>query len=93
MEQWNDGILGPFVFHLVEKYYGSWNKQTMDPKNLDPDTEVMRFLPLFHCSIIPCKRHKTIDVKRCMISIYYRNSETCQGGGMHLISLYCPYPR
>jgi hypothetical protein len=53
MEQWNDGILGPFVFHLVEKYYGSWNKQTMDPKNHDPDIEVMRFLPLFHCSIIP----------------------------------------
>jgi len=43
MEQWNDGILGPLVFHLVEKYYGSWNKQTMDRKNLDPDTEVMRF--------------------------------------------------
>ena len=43
MEQWNDGILGPFVFHLVEKQYGSWDKQTMDRKNLDPNTEVMSF--------------------------------------------------
>jgi hypothetical protein len=27
-------------------------------------------------SIIPCRRHKTSIVKSCMISIYYRNSET-----------------
>jgi hypothetical protein len=27
-----NGILGPFVFHLVEKQYGSWDKQTMDQK-------------------------------------------------------------
>jgi hypothetical protein len=32
--------------------------------------------PLFQHSIIPCRRHKTTDVKRCMISIYYRSSET-----------------
>jgi Na+/melibiose symporter-like transporter len=25
VEQWNDGILGPFVLHLVEKLYGSWD--------------------------------------------------------------------
>jgi len=43
MEQWNDGILGTFVCHLVEKKYGSWDKQTMDRKSLDPNTEVMRF--------------------------------------------------
>jgi len=24
MEQWNDGILGLLVLHLVEKEYGSW---------------------------------------------------------------------
>jgi len=30
MEQWNDGILGPLVFHLIEKLYGSWDKQTPD---------------------------------------------------------------
>jgi hypothetical protein len=27
MEQWNEGILGTFMFLLVEKYYGSWDKQ------------------------------------------------------------------
>ena len=27
---WNDGILGTLVFHLVEKYYGSWDKQIKD---------------------------------------------------------------
>jgi hypothetical protein len=35
MEQWNDGILGPFVFHLVEKYDDSGDKQTMDRKNIN----------------------------------------------------------
>jgi len=34
MERCNDGILGPFVFHLVEKLYGSLDKQTMDRKNI-----------------------------------------------------------
>jgi hypothetical protein len=37
------GILGLLVSHLIEKLYGSWDKQTMDRKNLDPNTEVMRF--------------------------------------------------
>jgi len=32
--------------------------------------------PWFQHSIIPCRRHKTSVVKSCMISIYYRNSET-----------------
>jgi len=39
----SERILGPLVSHLVEKLYGSWDKQTMDRKNLDPNTEVMRF--------------------------------------------------
>jgi hypothetical protein len=43
MEQWNYGILGRLAFHLVEKKYGSWEKQTMDRKSLDSNTEVMRF--------------------------------------------------
>ena len=30
----------------------------------------------YHDSNIPCGRHKTSVVKSCMISIYYRNSET-----------------
>ncbi len=36
----------------------------------------MTIIPLFQHSSIPGRRHKTTDVKRCMISIYYRNSET-----------------
>jgi hypothetical protein len=55
MEQWNDGILGPSVFHLVEKiitvhcnilklqalkfYFCAFCGYI----NLDPNTEVMRF--------------------------------------------------
>jgi hypothetical protein len=27
-EHWNNETLGTFVFHLVEKFYGSWDKQT-----------------------------------------------------------------
>jgi hypothetical protein len=34
MEQWNDGILGPLVFHLVEKEFGSWDKPTMARKRV-----------------------------------------------------------
>jgi len=35
MELWNDGTLGTFVFYLVEKFYGSWDKQTMERKNIN----------------------------------------------------------
>lgn len=35
MEQWNDGILGTFVFHLLEKEFGSSDKQTMNRKNIN----------------------------------------------------------
>ncbi len=56
----------------------SYSRETVkiDPKNLDPNTEVMRFWPLFQHSIIPYRRHKTSVVKSYMISISYRNSET-----------------
>ena len=47
MEQWNDGILGPFVFHLVEKYYGSWDLPAIA---LDILSSVRA---LFHNSNIP----------------------------------------
>lgn len=36
----------------------------------------LTIIPWFQHSIIPCGRHKTSVVKSCMISIYYRNSET-----------------
>ena len=45
-----------FLKFLVSPWHQpAWQagKQTMDRKNLDPDTEVMRFWPLFHCSSIP----------------------------------------
>jgi hypothetical protein len=42
MEQWNDGILGAFVFHLVEKECGSWDKQTMDRKNINRGFKQLR---------------------------------------------------
>jgi len=45
MEQWNGGILGPFMFHLVEN---NGVKMKMDPKSPDPNTQVVRFQ-----SIIP----------------------------------------
>jgi hypothetical protein len=35
LEQWNDGKLSTFVFHLVEKEYGSWDKPTMDRKKIN----------------------------------------------------------
>lgn len=34
MERCNDGILGPLVFHLVEKEFGSWDNQTMARKSI-----------------------------------------------------------
>jgi hypothetical protein len=41
MEQWNDGILGPLVFHLVEKYR-FMDKQTMDRKNINRGFKKLR---------------------------------------------------
>jgi four helix bundle protein len=42
MEQWNNGILGLFVFHLVEKYYDSWDEQAMDRKNINRGFKKLR---------------------------------------------------
>jgi hypothetical protein len=40
MELWNIGTIG---VPSGKKKYGSWEKQTMDRKSLDSNTEVMRF--------------------------------------------------
>ena len=48
MEYWDD-----WRSIWLKKKYGSWEKQTMDRKSLDSNTEVMRFWPLFHDSNIP----------------------------------------
>jgi hypothetical protein len=48
MEQWNTGILGLFcialkniMIHEINQFHGETIK--IDPKSLDPNTEVMRF--------------------------------------------------
>jgi len=51
MEQWNDGILGLYWIALknimIHEINQSWIEKTstvkIDPKSLDPNTEVMRF--------------------------------------------------
>ena len=43
MEHWNDGILGTFVFHLVEKIFGKWDKQIMDQKTSTEDLKNSEF--------------------------------------------------
>jgi hypothetical protein len=50
MEQWNIGILGPLVFHLVKKSYGSGDKQIMDRKNINRGfriPEISKYLAWF----------------------------------------------
>ena len=51
----------------------------------------LTIIPLFQHSIIPCRRHKTSVVKRCMISIYYRNSRALNYGKQKVVlKLWAP---
>ena len=43
-----------------------------------------------HDSNIPCRRHKTSVIKTCMISIYYRNSETLAVGEIIAVKIVIP---
>jgi len=48
----------------------------INPKNLNPNSQVMHFLTLFHNSSIPYKWNNTRILKSTMLSIFYRNSDT-----------------
>jgi hypothetical protein len=69
MEQWNDGILGPLVLHLVEKKYCSWDKQTMKLCGFDHYS----IIPTFHNSM---RLSKTMTAKSTVIPIDCINSIT-----------------
>lgn len=40
-----------------------------------PDTDIIRYEPLFQYSSIPCNRHKAGGVRNYILSIGYRNEE------------------
>jgi len=64
-----------WVFFII--IYGEVVK--IDPKALDPNTEVIRFYPIspiFKHSIIPWGQHNPTVIKKPMITMDCTNSET-----------------
>jgi hypothetical protein len=66
MEQWSDGTMGELVLNEVE------GKEFFDNLN-----GLFSLLPsIFQHSILPCRWHKQVAIKKLVISTSCRNSET-----------------